>query len=143
MTIQYNILLHQIHWETIFYKCYCNVQIWSLQLFTYCIVINFSTFKDLLSADNMLGVCHTMTSRHVDTRLIPWLWRKYQVNLWETHIASVPLVTWCTTNDRFNPAAGYILIQRDILSGSDENTRRRTYYWPPPPTMEMKVHSKE
>ena len=35
---------------------------------------------------------------------------------------------------KYNLAAGYILLWRYILSGSDEASRKTTYYWPPPPT---------
>ena len=58
-------------------------------------------------------------------------------------VAIVPMVTWCTIDDRFKPPEGYILLRICILYGSDKTDRNKQYYWPTPPTMEVKGHSKE
>ena len=76
------------------------------------------------------------------TRLIPWLWLPYQVNPWELD-TSVPLVIWCTTEDKAMSSAGHVLLQEYIPYGRYVARQKEENYCLPPPTKEFNGHSKE
>ena len=57
-----------------------------------------------------------MSIRQRSTMLIPWIWGQHQVNPWGFLVENVPMITWCTTEDRLIQAARYVLLQEDMPS---------------------------